>query len=363
MEGLRMNLYVTADRVGLNTGGGSVTYRELHALSQDMGEVSEVLDRTPLESAAAGRDVPDPWVWDDVALEILKKRGHTSFNIAHFYAGTFSKTVAFLRGAGCKVSYTAAAHSIEESRKAHEELGVPYNFPHLTDPGLWRNYLQGYLDADLLIVPSAHSAAVMTGYGRKVPIAVIPHGCDLPREVVPFPARFTVGYLGAYGPDKGVVDLLRAWRHLNYRDATLFLGGRDSRSDWVRHLCGAFGGGDVECVGWVDSVSDFYNACSLYVQPSRSEGFGCEVTEACAHQRPVVASQGAGASYLLPSAWTYPAGDWQTLARKIDTARRIVTQHPFEWFSCFRRVAEENTWEVVRGKYVTAWKCLLGERA
>jgi hypothetical protein len=62
--------------VGLNTGGGSVTYRELHALSQGMGEVSEVLDRTPLESAAAGRDVPDPWVWDEVASEVLKKRDH-----------------------------------------------------------------------------------------------------------------------------------------------------------------------------------------------------------------------------------------------------------------------------------------------
>lgn len=367
-------LYVTADDIGIPTGGGAVTFQESLALQEAAGGV-EVWDGNFIRSMGdlpwsfgGGWHAPD-WTYGDGELDepwACDSRAMRAFplevppTLAHFYSGTFSRTVARIRFLGGKVSYTAAAHRISDSRKAHEELGLSYNFPHLTDPELWNKYLQGYLDADLLICPSSLSAKVMTEYGREGPIAVIPHGCHLPKAVRPLPGRFAVGYLGAYGPDKGVVDLLRAWKILDYKDAVLLLGGRDSQSDWVHHLYNTYGGGNVECVGWVNDVSDFYNACSLYAQPSKSEGFGMEVLEACAHQRPVVCSRGAGACDLLPAAWTYDTGDVQKLALKIDTARKILSQHPFEWFSNFRRVAETHTWDVIRNRYATAWKCLLG---
>lgn len=264
-----MNLYLTADQVGIETGGGVVTANEADAL-QTVGD-TWTWDRSTLQNVPLMEfeEKADPWVWDSRACTLLGGSVTPPLKLAHFYAGTFSRTVAALRERGCKVTYTAAAHSVEASRFAHTELGIPYDFPHLTDPEQWQRYLKGYLLADVLVCPSTHSADVMRSYGRTGPIEIIPHGCYLPdAPIQPQPERFTVGYLGSYGPDKGVRFLLEAWKKLDYKDAMLLLGGRDSQSPFVDALIQNFGGGNIERVGWLDNVGDFYNRCSLYVQPS-----------------------------------------------------------------------------------------------
>ncbi len=62
---------------------------------------------------------------------------------------------------------------------------------------------------------------------------------------------------------------------------------------------------------------------------------------------------------MVPDSWTYEPKNTEKLARKIDTVRRLVSQHPFEWFSLFRQTAEEHTWERIRARYVKIWKELL----
>jgi glycosyltransferase involved in cell wall biosynthesis len=355
-------IFITADTVGTETGGGKVTYHESKALF-DLSSNRIVNDRDWLSVLCHNYTIisPDPWRWDDAALEYFQIHTQLAPKLAHFYAGTFSKTINFLKRKGTRISYTAAAHSIEKSNKAHEMCGVPFNYPHLTEPKQWERYVRGYLDADLLICPSTHSANVMRGYGYTKPIRVIPHGVDVPdrAKLSPCPERFRVGYLGSYGCDKFWWQLLAAWKQCNWRDATLVLGGRDSKSDFVTSFIKSHEISNVECVGWVDSITDFYNRISLYVQPSLSEGFGCEVLEAMAHERPVLCSTGAGAADVVPESWTYEPEDLNELVAKLQIARQVMEMRSPLFLSQWRLRAEKYSWDKVRKLYVEAWKELL----
>ena len=403
------NIYITADQVGRpDHGGGSVTWNESEALKAL--RPCEVWGREQLEQVFRQLGGTDPWDWDTASVLKLPLPSDEFYErakfptLAHFYAGCFTKTVGRLREKGTKVCYTAAAHDIAASRKAHEELGIPYDYPHLTDPVLWKRYVRGYLEADVLVCPSTHSANVMRGFGAKNRIEIIPHGVDLPKcgrcegsgkahgadrpfewagpgsypgscplcggtcvaSIAPLPSRFTVGYLGAVGPDKGLIDLLRAWRNLQCPDAELVLAGGQSNSGFVQSLINhvnneqkrGFTGPPIRLMGWVENVSDFYNQISLYVQPSRSEGFGIEVLEAMAHGRPVLCSTGAGAADLVPAWYRFPAGNAAVLADLIDQVHLrggcAGTGYP-DW----RGIAAAHTWDKIRQRYQSLWRDVL----
>lgn len=363
-----MNLYLTADRVGVQTGGGLVTRHEAGAL-RELGPC-EVWGREQLGQLASSPGAgPDPWCWDAAAKAHLLGRhweadGGKFPRLCHVYAGTFGETVGYLRSRGCKVAYTAAAHDVAASRQAHLDAGLPYDYPHLTEPDLFGRYLRGYREADVLVCPSRHSEAVMRGFGCAQRIEVIPHGVDLPPDPpAPLPGRFTVGYLGAYGPDKGVPTLLQAWKKLNYPDATLVLAGRDSASPYVMQLCRRHGGGHIQLRGWVPDVADFYGGLSLYVQPSLTEGFGIEVLEAMAHGRAVVCSSGAGAADVVPPDQWFEAGSATRLAELIDAYKRSywLETTPGSSFGEGRPLAtaRDYTWGKIRQRYQALWQELL----
>lgn len=351
-----MNLYITADRIGEKTGGGIVTYHERDALIS-LGVTSSIsIDHT--------KPPKDPFAQDAEMLDRIKWltiTGKENWKIAHCYAGCLTNTVKFLKQTGCKVTYTAAAHSIEISRQEHEKLGIPFDYPHLNNPELWKQYLGGYLEADVLICPSTHSAKIMREYGRTGRIEVIPHGVELPKEIAPYPDKFTVGYLGAIGPDKGVRYLLEAWKKLNYKDAQLVIAGRDSTSPFMQYLTANFGYANVNLAGWVNNISDFYNSISCYVQCSASEGFGIEVLEAMAHGRPTLCSVGAGAADTVPTSWTFPACDSDALASAIDKAKNAISIQRDK--NLLARIWIENTtdftWDKIKQRYVDLWKSLL----
>lgn len=361
----------------MESGGGSVTRNEADAL-KELGEC-EVWDRKSLEGIKGTGD--EPWKWDRAVMARLVLNPERRFELVHGYAGTFTESIQHLKRRGAKVSWTVAAHDLAESIKEHEWFYGSYPFHHMSDPVQFDRYKQGYLDADVLICPSTYSAETMRKYGRTGPIEVISHGCHLPAEIVPPPSRFTVGYIGAYGPDKGLVYLLQAWKKLAYQDAVLLLGGRDSTKPelqkWVRH----HGGGNIWFVGWVNDVSDFYNSCSVYVQPSVTEGFGMEVLEAMAHGRPVVCSKGAGAYELLEVPGIEPR-DVDGLANRIHEAYEIHTgakkYYPIKdgkqmqdkdfpnglidlvaLGNYNRSIAEQHTWDKIKVRYQNAWRGML----
>lgn len=344
-----MNLYLTQDRIGTPTGGGAVTYHEYRAL-ETLGELH------PFDSAR----VPvheDPFKSDENFVKAVA--GMMDIQLVQIYAGCFTKTVQVIRDVmRAKVSYTAAAHSIDESRKEFVGLGIPFSFPHLVDDELWQKYVGGYKAADLVICPSTYSKKVMESYGCKK-VVVVPHGCELADKVTPIAEKFVVGYLGQAGPDKGLRYLFEAWKKLDLKDGLLLVAGNNMEQ--ALPLWRQFGGGNIEFMGFVDNISDFFNRITVYIQPSVTEGFGIEVLEAMSHGRPVICSMGAGAVDVVKdygNGLITPPRDSEKIANLIEKLyrKRDLVEHLAR---DTRKTAEEYTWEKIRARYVEVWNALL----
>ncbi len=342
-----VNLFCTADKVDEITGGGIVTNNEYNAL-KDTGPVT-LIDGKIIKTTEG------PFMCDYYAEQIVNtalKRDR--IKQAHFYAGTFSKTVRLLKSKGVLVTYTAAAHDISDSRREHNLLKLPFDYPHIIDPNMWEMYVEGYREADVVISPSEYSAKIMRNFGCEN-VKVIPHGCHIPNNVADMPKLFTVGYLGAPGPDKGIVYLLRAWELLNLHNAVLVIAGRASSTllPYIRR----FKYGNVQLRGWLDNVSDFYDNISVYVQPSVTEGFGIEIIEAMAHGRPVIASDGAGAHECVidnVSGYVFEKRNVEELAEKIKSLyenRNNLTVMATK----ARNDSLKYDWSLIREQYKALW--------
>lgn len=357
-----MNAYITADYVKVPTGGGTVTYHESEALKSLGGEFN-LISREQMENIdlTGMLQADEPWKWDSIAYHSFGN----NVKFAHLYAGTFTDTVKKLKANGAKVVYTTAAHDVEKSRAEHKKRGTPFNYPHLVDPALWDRYVGGYLLADVLVCPSTHSEKVMKAFGYKGPVHVIPHGVDIPEKFDPFPSDFRLGYLGAIGPDKGIHYLLEAWSKLNMPDATLVLAGQHSDSPYIQKLLEFYGIKNVQLMGWLKDVKDFYNNITVYCQPSVTEGYGCEVPEAMSYGRPVICSQGAGAHDILYNCY-FQAG-WSVEAGNVDMLRQAISIAYANPRECVKRgvmartVVKGYTWDVVRKMYIDLWKSVLTE--
>lgn len=357
-----MNLYLTADEIGLETGGGIVTLHESGALRR-VSDSLRILERPSFPEGG------DPWGWDEAAYDrIFHYRDLPDhYDLAHIYSGSFPKTVAALKEEGTKISYTIAAHDKEISRREHEKFGLPFPYTHLTDPALWRQYIEGYRLADVIICPGTVPRNTVQKYGPEFAdkrIEIIPHGCNLPEAISPIPPRFVVGYMGALGPDKGVRYLLEAWKKLDYRDGSyLAIAGKDSLSPWALEFYKAFGGGNICPIGWVKNTTMFYEGISVYCQPSATEGFGIEVVEAMAHGRPVICSDGAGAVDLIRE--NMGTGDIVTACDAADLAESIhsyKSDHSGMMVQTVgdraREAAAMYTWDKVRQQYIDLWRSL-----
>jgi glycosyltransferase involved in cell wall biosynthesis len=372
-------LYVTSDRMSVaNHGGSAVCTNEcaaLKELAEEGGFEFYAIDRNAFDchvrSVGKGHEV---WADDDLMLSRISPPINPLDDrkvpvLVHFYAGTFSRSVASLKQRGCKVTYSCDAHDVAVSRREHEKAGIDFvaTYPHLGRPELWSRYVAGYQDADWVVCPGKAPANVLTKQGCKR-IEIIPHGVDLPlpEKIKPLPEAppFVVGYLGVCtGPDKGVRYLLEAWKKLAYKDAMLCLGGRDSTQlkPWVEQM--GLKDNVVLC-GWYKDVADFYSGIHLLVQPAATEGFGIEVLEALAHGRPVLCSSRAGAADLVSGGWTFPCCDVNALAVKINEMKAELTggNSPIGHLEKIASViAEQYTWEAIRARYKAFWSRVLAE--
>lgn len=355
-------LYITADKIGTPTGGGLVTAQECFALEEFAKYNGREVEKWSRDDLIGGSD---PWGWDQVAVQRIESMLGLPYKLIHLYSGSFSQTVQKLKEKGCKVCYTCAAHRVSDSKKAHEELGIPYNYPHLTDPNLWALYSNGYWLSDCLVVPSQHSKLVVEEQMDDLKITnrpiikVIPHGCEVPMEgIKELPSVFTVGTLGAVeGPDKGLKYLLSAWKKLSYKNAMLIIAGKNSIGDWVKHLCGVFGGGSIYLAGWQSNLADFYNSLSMYCQCSPTEGFGIEVLEAHAYGRVSLCSDHAGSVDVVHESCRFSACDVDSLADKIDEAKRTFDLQARG--EIVKKEAQKYTWDKIRQRYKDVWLNLL----
>jgi len=340
-----MFLFITADKIGSNTGGGSVTAHELSALSK-LDDV-KVINPEPQQN---------PFDTEKQVLKEIKNLDFTKVKLAHFYSATYPETVKLLKEKGVKVTYTVAAHNNIESKKEFELLNIPYNYPHMTDPDLFEKHNVSYTHADCVICPSIAAKKIMERIGCKN-VEVIPHGCDEFRSA-PLPKNFVVGYLGQVGPDKGVKYLLEAWSNLNYSDAVLNIAG--SQSVHLLGLIRSFQKGNFNIMGYMKSVEDFFHSVSVYVQPSVTEGFGIEVPEALSCGRPCIVSDGAGASDCI----TDKCGDVFE-KRNVEQLAKLIDKYKTNYDNCKKmqeacvEKGREYLWKNIEKFYVDFWSSLL----
>jgi mannosyltransferase len=187
---------------------------------------------------------------------------------------------------------------------------------------------------DGVIATSAGSAAFL-----EVPHTVIRHGVDLdsfhpPRDEDDLfsgsnlKGKHAVGCFGRVRHQKGTDLFVEAMIELlpRFPDWTAVITGRvtpehKSFGDALKARVEAAGlGHRIHFLGEVPDIKVWYRRLSLYVAPSRNEGFGLTPLEAMASQTAVVASDaGAYAEMIVPgeTGAVVPAGDGEALTRAI----------------------------------------------
>lgn len=355
-----MNLYITVDNIGIESGGGSVTKNEMEAL-KSLGDEVITIEGKDINPTNFG--LPDtPFLQDYLTLEKLSQIDLSKVKLAHFYAGPFTQSIRYLKAKGIKTTLTMAAHDKDESIKEFENLEMTYPFKHVSDEKLWKIYNGAVKEVDMAIVPSNPSKNFLINEGVcEKKIKLIPHGVVIPEKykISSIPNPFNIGYLGQPGPDKGLKYLIEAWSFLNYQDSTLILAGRgtESLSDFINKYATR---GKYHLMGWVDNKADFFNCISVYIQPSVTEAFGIEILEAMSYGRPVISSDGAGASDLIEdgkNGFIVPIRDPKAIANKIEYLRN--TPNLTGMGISARETSEKYSWDKIRQNYVELWRSIL----
>lgn len=247
------SVFFTTAPLSEGSGGGSIGVHGLKAL-QSMSYVKRTF--TPDNISPASYGISDsPFLWDYLSYYNLLSE---SVDLAVFFGNPFGITSDRLKRSGTKIVSDVPAHNLEVSIKEFENFGHKYPFNHMTDPFLWAVYTHHIVTSDLIICPSKMSADYLRNkLSLKNRMEIIPYGCYFPDAVEDFPAEFTVGHVGVNGSDKGQIYLIIAYKALGRGKIKIAGIGTEA---WQ-------GVG----LGRVESVSDIYNGCSVYVQPCYSE--------------------------------------------------------------------------------------------
>lgn len=212
-------------------------------------------------------------------------------------------------------------------------------------------------------------------FGLKNPIALIPHGVDLPERLCEEPffdlypelrGRRLVLFLGRVHYKKGLDILCTAWARLanSFDDAHLVIAGPDFENTRARieHLAGSLGisrrltfagplAGELK---WSALA-----ASRLFVLPSYSEGFSVAILEAMSAGRPVIASTAChfqeiaqvGAGWVVEPTARELESSLHTALATADSAlselgargRRLVSER-YTWKAVGRQLRELYGW-------------------
>jgi glycosyltransferase involved in cell wall biosynthesis len=337
-------IFVTDSDITEGTGGGMVGKHIVNSLS-DSHENVRIIDRK-INIPSLYNQPLSPFLTDYFSAH-LAYSSLTKYNTIVFYGAPFMLTLRTLKrfSSTAKVVSDVAPHSIEESAREHVKWGLPYNYPHLISPKLWKMYTDHIKYSDIIVVHSKVGAQYLSEKigVNKERFKVIPHGCNIPKEIKDYPKDFIVGYLGVNGVDKGVVYLMESLKLLPTGCKILF-GGRGTEK---------IGG-----LGFVNDSSKIYNGISVYVQPSVTEGFGIEVVEAMSFKRPVITTYGTGAADLIVEGWNgfiVPIRNPTAIAEKLTYFKDNPSEIKRMGENAFE-TAKKTTWNIVEKEYIKIWK-------
>jgi glycosyltransferase involved in cell wall biosynthesis len=350
------NLFISFD-LGTNSSGNVVCQQELEALKSFGDEVIQI-GHNDIDPVLYGL-YRDPFIVDYLTIDILSMVNLDNINLAHIYGTTFTNTIRYLKAKGIKVTNTIAAHDRIESIKEFENLGLKYTFNHISDEKLWKIYSGSIREADIIITPSRMSAEFLRKEGAK-DIRIISHGINILGNIKPINEKeFNIGFLGNWGPDKGLKYLIQSWSQLNYKDSTLIIAGPQTEQlgSFINRYAS---NGKFHLMGYIPDISDFYNGLSAYIQPSVSEGFGMEVIESASYGRPIICSDGAGASDFIEdgsNGFVVPKRDPKAISDKIQYFKRNPNEI-IRMGKNARSKAIDYSWEKIRDKYCQIWSSL-----
>jgi len=347
------SIYVTFDNITQETGAGKVCHHEIEALKR-VTELETVISRKDIDERI-GKYYPfNPFTYDYFAADLAKHA-----DLAHL---SCSPGIALLNKIKPKKTLVnIVAHDLATSIEEHGRImGTTYPFAHNTDPYLHKTLLKHAALADVVLTPSEGSARWIKENIEAKRIEVVPHGCDLPENVAPIPEEFKAGYLGVWGPDKGLIYLILAWNSLNYKNVEFVFAGDCGESLAIMMPGLIDTGSRYKILGRVPDTTPFYDSLSVYVQVSVTEGFGMPVLEAMAHGRPVIVTEGTGASFLVEDGedgLVIPIRNPRAIADSLD----YLKNHPEEAVRMgdrARKKAEAFTWDKIERRYSEIYESL-----
>ena len=250
-----------------------------------------------------------------VAMRIATTRDH--FNIFWAWASGALASGRAARRRGARFVLDRACPHVDAQQALiqteSERLGVHYK----AEPAWFhRRQLAEYDEADIILVPSTYSRATFPEpLQSKTLIAPLFGRVPMPQVMASAKTTsvtskttssgstppFTFGTVGGQPLRKGFLYLLHAWKQLQLPNARLLLrtDAPLDRSPVLRRLLRELP--NVEIVGYVDKMSDFYRRCDAFVFPTVDDGFGMVLLEAMAHGLPAITTNHCGAAELFTS--------------------------------------------------------------
>lgn len=284
-----LGLFASTSLLSEITGGGKVSTHELNALKG----ICEEIDF--FHRGSVNVDHP----LDVLVASVLNRK----YDIAYFNGGPWRETARKVKELNpeAKLVSGVPAHNIELSREEHERLGIDYSnvYPHMADPKLLREHVNHIIESDLVVYSSNQAKEYLVKrFNLENESIVIPHGCDTPDDVPSIQDGFNVGYIGSWGPDKGVKHLIDAWNQLDYDDSTLFFFGSGSKENrvWLESVATA---GRYHLYGKYWDLPEIMPKFHVGVFPTVTEGFNLCALECMIYGKPVVVTEGAGVSELI----------------------------------------------------------------
>jgi glycosyltransferase involved in cell wall biosynthesis len=333
------SVYITFDELIPTSGAGLVCLHEIEALKKVSDEIS-IFER---KNNYGGLYEFNPFLYDYFGAEMYNGK---SPDILHLSCSPGNRILEVLKPKHYVVNIVA--HELKTSIDEHELYygKGSYQFVHNTNEYLHKRLLNHAKNASMILTPSSTSADWIRKNIREDRITIIPHGTEIPITVSKFPEKFTIGYLGAAGPDKGLPYLHHAYQLMpSYETTSMLYGG--NCGNFMKQFDGA------KILGWVKDISEFYNQISVYVQPSVTEGFGIEIIEAMAYGRPVIASRGAGGADAITDGYdgfVVPAKDVNAMMIRLQWFKENPEMMK-EMGLRARDKAKESEWCKIEDKY------------
>ena len=135
---------------------------------------------------------------------------------------------------------------------------------------------------------------------RKNKITVVYNGLEFARPNTRPHKRLIIGSVGRLHPVKGYDLLINAFALLKNKRLRLKIAGAGDELNNLKKLAQDLKVADrVEFVGFIKNINEFLNTIDVYVQSSRSEGFGLSVIEAMSQSLPVVVTPAGSLSEIV----------------------------------------------------------------